>query len=330
MCLSLYLVAFECHRISYSRENTLSNDRETFFVSQINCRTEIAGASFRRTEPTHRYELDRIPKGELLCKRFQHVCFALTLIALAGDIESNPGSLTLDDIKTTRGLKIAHLNIRSLRNKTDSLRLEGIDNKTIDVLTLSETWLDSSTSDAEIKLPGFVCVRQDRIGEKEGYGGVAIYVREGLAFRLRDDINTGGQECLWIELIRVKCKPTLICCAYRAPNADFHTFISALQDSMPNVDLVKSDVIILGDLNANMMSNPKLPKKDKQELLNFSRAFDFTQLIKEPTRITDNLRTLIDLIFVNNDHRIVKSGVIPVPLSDHCLVFCNFESWCFH
>ena len=127
----------------------------------------------------------------MLCKLFQHACFALTLIALAGDIESNPGYLTLDDIKTTRGLKIAHLNIRSLRNKTDSLRLEGIDNKTIDVLTLSETWLDSSTSDAEIKLPGFVCVRQDRI--------VAIYVREGLAFRLRSDINTGGHECLWLS-----------------------------------------------------------------------------------------------------------------------------------
>ena len=141
----------------------------------------------------------------MLCKLFQHACFALTLIALAGHIESNPGYLTLDDIKTTRGLKISHLNIQSLRNKTDSLRLEGIDNKTIDVLTLSETWLDSSTSDAEIKLAGFVCVRQDRIGEKEGYGGVAIYVGEGLAFRLRNNINTGGQECLWIELIRVKC-----------------------------------------------------------------------------------------------------------------------------
>ena len=61
LCVFLCIyVAFECHRISYSRENTFSNDRETFFVSQINCRTEIAGASFRRTEPTRRYEFDRL------------------------------------------------------------------------------------------------------------------------------------------------------------------------------------------------------------------------------------------------------------------------------
>ena len=78
-------------------------------------------------------------------------------IRFYGGSESNDFLLAYGDIKSTRGLKIAHLNIRSLANKTDSLRLEGITNKTFDVLTLSETWLDSSTSDAEIKLPGFVC-----------------------------------------------------------------------------------------------------------------------------------------------------------------------------
>ena len=105
-------MAFERHRISYSWENTLSDDRETFFISQINCRTEIAGASFRQRQPTHRYEFDRLQKGVMLCKLFQHTCFALTLIASAGDIESNLGYLTFDGIKTTQGLKITHLKIR--------------------------------------------------------------------------------------------------------------------------------------------------------------------------------------------------------------------------
>lgn len=327
LCVFLCIyITLEFFRFSDVYENTLLNDRETYFVSQMNCRAEVAGASFHRNEPTRRQESNGRLKSVMLCKLFHRACFALTLIALAGDIEINPGYQTFADIKSTRGLKIAHLNIRSLANKTDSLRLEGINNKTFDVLTLSETWLDSSTSDAEIKLPGFVCIRLDRTGNKEGYGGVAMYVREDLAFRLRNDINTGGQECLWIELIRDKCKPTLLCCAYRAPDADLRTFISSLRDSMPAVDLEKSDVVILGDLNANMMPNSKLPKKDKQLLLNFSRAFDFTQLIKEPTRISDTSRTLIDLIFVNNEHRIVKSGVVPFPLSDHYLVFCILKT----
>lgn len=92
------------------------------------------------------------------------------------------------------------------------------------------------------------------------------------------------------------------------------------------MDLEKSDVVILGDLNADMMASSKLPKRDKQELLNFSRAYNFTQLIKEPTRITDTSRTMTDLVFANNEHRIVKSGVVPVPLSDHFLVFCIIKA----
>ena len=185
----------------------------------------------------------------------------MALIFLSGDTELNPGFQTLKYIKSTRGLKIAHLNIRSLRNKTDALRLEGIDNKTIDILTLSETWLSDSISDAEIELPGFACVKLDRTGVKEGYGGVVIYIREGLSFCLRDDIDTRGHECLWIELIRDICKPTIICCAYRAPDVDLEGFISSLQSSVPEINFEKSDVILLGDLNVNIMPNSKQPKK---------------------------------------------------------------------
>ena len=82
--------------------------------------------------------------------------FALAVISLADDIELNPGYQTFDDMKTTMALKIAHLNIRSLKNKTDSLSLEGIDIKSFDVLTSSETCPDDTTNDAEIELPEFV------------------------------------------------------------------------------------------------------------------------------------------------------------------------------
>ena len=85
-------------------------------------------------------------------------------------------------------------------------------------------------------------------------------------------------------------------------------------------------MVILGDLNAVMMASSKLPKRDKLELLDFSRAYNFTQLIKETMCITDTSQTMIDLVFANNEHRIVKSGVVPVPLSDHFLVFCIIKA----
>ena len=61
-------------------------------------------------------------------------------------------------------------------------------------------------------------------------------------------------------------------------------------------------------------------------LNNFSRQLHLDQAITEPTRITETSQIMIDLIFVNNSHRIVQNGVIPCSLSDHSLVFCVFKS----
>ena len=67
-------------------------------------------------------------------------------------------------------------------------------------------------------------------------------------------------------------------------------------------------------------------KKEKQELKKFSISHDLTQLITEATRVTETSRTLLDVIVVNNDHRITDSGVVPVPLSDHYLVYCVLKA----
>ena len=62
-------------------------------------------------------------KGYVTCKLFQHATLVLALVILAGDVELNPRYQNMADIRKARGLKIAHLNIRSLRHKTDSLRV---------------------------------------------------------------------------------------------------------------------------------------------------------------------------------------------------------------
>ncbi|PFX25317.1 Retrovirus-related Pol polyprotein [Stylophora pistillata] len=170
---------------------------------------------------------------------------------------------------------------------------------------------------------GYSCIRLDRSGIKEGFGGVAIYAKESLSFRVRNDLHSAANECLWIELTRTKCRPVLICCAYRAPVFDFANFISNLEISMTKVNLDKCDFVLLGDLNVNML--PYSRKKEKQELKKFAISHDLTQLITEATRVTETSKTLLDVILVNNDHRITDSGV-PVSLSDHYLVYCVLKA----
>ena len=51
----------------------------------------------------------------------------------------------------------------------------------------------------------------------------------------------------------------------------------------------------------------------------------FEQLIKNPTRITTNSKTLIDLILANKKCNISTTTVIPLSLSDHDLN----DAWAF-
>ena len=56
-------------------------------------------------------------------------------------------------------------------------------------------------------------------------------------------------------------------------------------------------------------------------LSNFCTAFNFTQVINEPTRITESSKSLIDIILVSNKNAIKESNVLPVSISDHDMVY---------
>ena len=56
------------------------------------------------------------------------------------------------------------------------------------------------------------------------------------------------------------------------------------------------------------------------------KAADKALCFKTPTRICNQTRTRIDLVFVNNSHRVVESGVIYSAISDHSIVYCTIKS----
>ena len=83
-----------------------------------------------------------------------------------------------------------------------------------------------------------------------------------------------------------------------------------------------ADMFLLGDLNVNFLASVGTSDRPlKQKLARFSNLHNLVQMIKMPTRITEHSSTMIDLLFVNNSHCIVDSGIIPVHLSDHSLIY---------
>ena len=110
-------------------------------------------------------------------------------------------------------------------------------------------------------------------------------------------------------------------CVYKPPDSVLTEFISFLERMSPKINFAKSDVILLGDFNVDFSSTTRR-NPAKRKLLNFMRSLDCSQLLDKPTRVTETSKSLIDLIFVNNEHRFTDSGIVPLSISDHSLIYC--------
>lgn len=70
----------------------------------------------------------------------------------------------------------------------------------------------------------------------------------------------------------------------------------------------------LGGKNANLSL--------KRKLQGISCLYDLKQMIQSATRITENSKSLIDLVFTNVKEKIIEVRLFDPGLSDHSLVYC--------
>lgn len=87
------------------------------------------------------------------------------------------GTVINDITSKSNGIKLVHLNARSLKNREHLAQIkELVNDVNLDVLAVSESWLKSSTTNAEVEIPGYKIYRLDRKHKKGG--GVCIYLRK--------------------------------------------------------------------------------------------------------------------------------------------------------
>jgi len=159
-------------------------------------------------------------KKLVLARKLLNITLTASLVLLANDVSPNPGPGPSQPLKV-KGLRILHINIRSLGIKLTDLRLF-CDKHRPPVLSLNETWLDDSFLDSELYLPGYQLLRRDR--DRHG-GGIAVYIAGNLNPE-RVDTNIDDIEALWLELSQPHSKRILFWGAiYRPPNLDPSTFM---------------------------------------------------------------------------------------------------------
>ena len=114
-------------------------------------------------------------------------------------------------------LQIAHLNVRSVKERNHLIQLrELMREKNYDVLAISESWLNSTTTNAEVEIAGYKITRLDRT--KKVGGGVCVYTRSSLKVkRLKEMSVTSETELqqLWVQIQQEKLRSIVLCVAYR-------------------------------------------------------------------------------------------------------------------
>ena len=191
-----------------------------------------------------------------------------------------------------------------------------LQNLNIDILCVSETWLDQTICDSHVAIHGYQITRCDRT--YNGYGGVAIYVRDTITFQVRHDINTSEElEMLWIEIPARPNKDVLIACIYRPPSAPA-SYYNHIVDTLERASSFDKFMIVLGDTNYNYEFNEDLYHNP---IFMLENMFMLKQLILSPTRVTMTSSSLLDIILSSNPDEHTESGVYKTMLSDHYLIY---------
>ena len=165
--------------------------------------------------------------------------------------------------------------------------------QTLHLLALSETRLDNTFTDSAVSIDDYTLIRRDRF--RSG-GGVAIYVCNVIDFKIRSDLSDPDLEFLCIEIQKPRARPFLISNWYRPPNSPIELF-DKCEVLLAKIEAENVESNILGDINCDMMA--VTPANETRHLIELCELFQYTQLIKEPTRVTSSTKSLIDLFLTN-------------------------------
>ena len=206
-------------------------------------------------------------------------------------------------LNNAKGIKLVHINVRSLPKKIDQLRVM-LHDSTIDVITISETWLKDGLVDKLFDLNGYKLFRYDRkvqvLRGKKGAGGTTkrggglvtyVHNRHAALSKTLDILNCSSKhlEIQWLRVHRPHCRDVLKGNWYRPPTGNLKLALDLIDETLKVFNLNKEEVFLLGDLKVDHQ-NKSFPDYKKLNFLVKSNGLP--QLITQTTRNTVKTNSL--------------------------------------
>ena len=121
-------------------------------------------------------------------------------------------------------------------------------NNKINILSLSEKFLSNDVH-TSIGIGGYSFEYKNR--RKPG-GGIGAYVKDGIPYIRREDLECEDLEMMWLEISFKNTKSFLISVIYRPPDTSKHlckNFIERITDKLQAIQIENKETIIIGDIN---------------------------------------------------------------------------------
>ena len=112
------------------------------------------------------------------------------------------------------------------------------------ICTPNETKINTDIDDREILIDGY---HDERINRNKFGGGVAIYMRKSIDYKVRTDLMIYDQESISVEVRIGMHKPFIVTSLY-SPNHTVEHF-NKIESLIVNIDLEKKKSILIGDTN---------------------------------------------------------------------------------
>ena len=146
-------------------------------------------------------------------------------------------------------------------------------------------------------------------------GGCAIYVYVSINVVHIDLLLDNSVETLWCKIKPVSGEIMLLCCVYRPPSSSVKYFDNMLDNIEKALNINDNNIDI------SNMSHPYYSR-----FMFLCELFNLTQLIDEPTRVTPQSKSTIDLICTTVPDRLIDCHVVKCTLSDHYLIAATLNS----
>uniref|UniRef100_A0A2A4K1J1 Endonuclease/exonuclease/phosphatase domain-containing protein n=1 Tax=Heliothis virescens TaxID=7102 RepID=A0A2A4K1J1_HELVI len=187
-------------------------------------------------------------------------------------------------------------------------------------ILVSESWLKPELPSTTYSLPGFILIRNDRMGKRAG--GVAIYLRSDIPHKVllvSPPLYSGNPEYLFLE-VAVKGVKAVLGVVYCPPSIDY---FSSLESILESIASEYKHLIVMGDFNTDLMKQNLRSRK----LSAILESTGLSSLELNPTHHNlDSCDSWLDLMLVASPPYVANHGQAVAPgLSRHDLIYLSYK-----